>query len=545
MMSLASRVDQTTRASASIDDTAVTTAAAAVTRNTAHPSPQDGVSASIAEETTSDPACTITTETELVATAVTPSAQHDAALQPTAHTAQHGPGHSASDDQVRITRLDSVTTITSSVGAVDRDVVRRVVAEVRDAIGDIPDRTRLSDDRLRALVEQQTTTVLSSQDEQIDRGTVSAIRRAVADELLGFGPLQALLDRDDVSEIMVNGHQNVFVERSGRLEPTTTVFESEEQLLLVIERMVRTSGRRVDQSSPMVDARLPDGSRLNVVLPPLAVDGPSITIRKFTARHLTSAELVARGAMGDDAAALLRAAVEQRMNVIVSGGTGTGKTTMLNVLSSHIGRTERVVTVEDAVELTLDLPNLIRLEARPANTEGAGEVTIRDLVRNSLRMRPDRIVVGEVRGAEALDMLQAMNTGHDGSLSTVHANSPRDAVRRLETMVLFGGIDLPLRAIREQIASAVDLVVQLTRMSDGRRVVSSITEVVGLEGDVVSTADLFTHRTTDTGDELVPTGITSRALGAVPNTPATAAVTGVATTDATHVDAAHIGGEHR
>ncbi|NBU96024.1 MAG: CpaF family protein, partial [Actinobacteria bacterium] len=276
-----------------------------------------------------------------------------------------------------------------------------------------------------------------------------------------------------------------------------------------------------------------------------AVDGPSITIRKFTARHLTSAELVARGAMGNDAAALLRAAVEQRMNVIVSGGTGTGKTTMLNVLSSHIGRTERVVTVEDAVELTLDLPNLIRLEARPANTEGAGEVTIRDLVRNSLRMRPDRIVVGEVRGAEALDMLQAMNTGHDGSLSTVHANSPRDAVRRLETMVLFGGIDLPLRAIREQIASAVDLVVQLTRMSDGRRVVSSITEVVGLEGDVVSTADLFTRRTTDTGDELVPTGVTSRALGAVQNTATTSAVTGVAPTDATHDDVAHIGGVHR
>ncbi|NBU96317.1 MAG: CpaF family protein, partial [Actinobacteria bacterium] len=280
------------------------------------------------------------TDAEPTVAAVTAAAQHEpASQQPDAHIVPHATEHSAVDDQVRITRLDSVATITSSVGAVDRDVVRRIVGEVRDAIGDIPDRTRLSDDRLRALVEQQTTTVLSSQDEQIDRGTVSAIRRAVADELLGFGPLQALLDRDDVSEIMVNGHQNVFVERSGRLEPADTVFESEEQLLLVIERMVRTSGRRVDQSSPMVDARLPDGSRLNVVLPPLAVDGPSITIRKFTARHLTSAELVARGAMGDDAAALLRAAVERRMNVIVSGGTGTGKTTMLNVLSSHIGRT--------------------------------------------------------------------------------------------------------------------------------------------------------------------------------------------------------------
>lgn len=417
--------------------------------------------------------------------------------------------------QVRVTRLDEVTTEAHHSTTIDRDVVLRVVGEVRDAIGEIPDRSRLSDDRLRALVEQQTAAVLSRQDEQLDRVTVIAIRRAVADELLGFGPLQELLDREDVSEIMVNGHRNVFVERSGRLEPADTVFENEEQLLLGIERMVRTSGRRVDQSSPMVDARLPDGSRLNVVLPPLAVDGPSVTIRKFTARHLTSAELVARGAMNDAAAALLQAAVEQRLNVIVSGGTGTGKTTMLNVLSSHIGRTERVVTVEDAVELSLNLPNLIRLEARPANTEGAGEVTIRDLVRNSLRMRPDRIIVGEVRGAEALDMLQAMNTGHDGSLSTVHANTPRDAVRRLETMVLFGGIDLPLRAIREQIASAVDLVVQLTRMNDGRRVVSSITEVVGLEGEVVSIADLFTRQIVGDSEALVPTGVISRTLGVI------------------------------
>jgi len=417
--------------------------------------------------------------------------------------------------QERITRLDEVITEQGHSSTIDRDVVLRVVGEVREAIGDIPDRSRLSDDRLRALVEQQTVAVLSVQDEQLDRVTVTAIRRAVAAELLGFGPLQELLDRDDISEIMVNGHRNVFVERSGRLEAADTVFENEEQLMLGIERMVRTSGRRVDQSSPMVDARLPDGSRLNVVLPPLAVDGPSVTIRKFTEQHLTSTELVSRGAMTDAAAALLQAAVERRMNIIVSGGTGTGKTTMLNVLSSNIGRTERVVTVEDAVELSLDLPNLIRLEARPANTEGAGEVTIRDLVRNSLRMRPDRIIVGEVRGAEALDMLQAMNTGHDGSLSTVHANTPRDAVRRLETMVLFGGIDLPLRAIREQIASAVDLVVQLTRLNDGRRVVSSITEVVGLEGDVVSIADLFTRQMIGDREALSPTGVISRTLGVV------------------------------
>ena len=505
-MSLASRIDATHTTSPQVDTTG-----SAATLNDVHAATQhDDVTPPNVSAPVNTHGTNAVTSPSSKPTPPSPDPSHHDPLSATTPTIK---------DHVRISRLDSVApAITPTAGTVDRDVVRRVVNDVRDAIGEIPDRTRLSDDRLRSLVEQQTTSVLSTRDEQLDRGTVSAIRRAVADELLGFGPLQTLLDHDDVSEIMINGHLNVFVERGGRLEPADTVFESEEQLLLIIDRMVRTSGRRVDQSSPMVDARLPDGSRLNVVLPPLAVDGPSVTIRKFTARHLTSAELVARGAMSRDAAALLHAAVEHRMNVIVSGGTGTGKTTMLNVLSSHIGRAERVVTVEDAVELTLDLPNLIRLEARPANTEGAGEVTIRDLVRNSLRMRPDRIVVGEVRGAEALDMLQAMNTGHDGSLSTVHANSPRDAVRRLETMVLFGGIDLPLRAIREQIASAVNLVVQLTRMSDGRRVVSSITEVVGLEGDVVSTADLFTRRSTDTGDELVPTGVTSRVLGAIPTT---------------------------
>ena len=277
-------------------------------------------------------------------------------------------------------------------------------------------------------------------------------------------------------------------------------------MMKVIERMVRSSGRRVDQSSPMVDARLPDGSRLNVVLPPLAVDGPSITIRKFTCGRLTTNDLVDRGSLSADAATFLETAVLGKSNILVSGGTGTGKTTILNILSSYIGRHERVVTVEDAVELNLDLPNLIRLEARPANSEGAGEISIRDLVRNSLRMRPDRIVVGEVRGQEALDMLQAMNTGHEGSLSTLHANTPRDALRRLETMVLLAGVELPLRAIREQIASAIDLIVQLSRDAEGRRFVSSITEVVGMEGEVVSTADLFVRD----GDELVSTGVTSR-----------------------------------
>jgi len=377
-----------------------------------------------------------------------------------------------------------------------REITQRIVDLVRDAVQDTPERSQLSEAKLRSLVEQRTTEALAAEGPELDRASLSAIRRSVADELLGFGPLQTLLDDASVSEIMINGHENVFVERSGRIERVESAFETAEQLQLVVERMVRTSGRRVDQSSPMVDARLPDGSRLNVVLPPLAVDGASVTVRKFTASHLTSAELVHRGALTEEAAHFLNAAVNQRMNILVSGGTGTGKTTMLNILSSHIDRSERVVTVEDAVELSLDLPNLIR-----------------DLVRNSLRMRPDRIVVGEVRGAEALDMLQAMNSGHDGSLSTLHANAPRDALRRLETMVLFAGIDLPLRAIREQVASAINLIVQLTRTRDGSRIVTSITEVVGLEGDVVSTAELFTRpHGVDGFGPLVPTGVTSRSV---------------------------------
>lgn len=395
-----------------------------------------------------------------------------------------------------------------------REELSAVVDTVRASLQVATREQQLAGEQLRRLAEREVDDILTKH-AIADRQQLMNTRDAVLDELLGYGPLQELLDRSEISEIMVNGHKQIFVERNGCLERTGRSFDSEEHLRAVIDRMVRSSGRRVDQSSPMVDARLPDGSRLNVVLPPLAVDGPSLTIRKFTAQHLTSSDLVERGALSIEAASFLSQAVSQRRNIIVSGGTGTGKTTMLNVLSSHIARSERVVTVEDAVELQLDMPNIIRLESRPANTEGAGSVTIRDLVRNSLRMRPDRIVVGEVRGAEALDMLQAMNTGHDGSLSTLHANNPRDAIRRLETMVLLGGVDLPLRAIREQVASAVDLIVQLTRGADGSRYVSSITEVVGLEGDVVSTAELFHRPHASIHDQtarpgLISTGITSQ-----------------------------------
>lgn len=385
---------------------------------------------------------------------------------------------------------------------------------VRRRLADIPERTSMADDELRRLVSLEVEEVLRNSDVPVGDER-DALRRVVVNELLGFGPLQDLLDDPGVSEIMVNGFKEIWVERAGVIELTDRSFESEDQLLVVIDRMVRSSGRRVDQSSPMVDARLPDGSRLNVILPPLAVDGPAVTVRKFTSAGLTSDDLVASSTLSPEAAEFLGDAVASRMNILVSGGTGTGKTTVLNILSTFIDRDERVVTIEDAVELTLRLPNLVRLEARPGNSEGAGEVNVRELVRNSLRMRPNRIIVGEVRSGETIDMLQAMNTGHEGSLSTVHANSPRDALRRIETMILLAGLDLPLRAVREQIASAIDLVVHLTRDSRGRRYVTTITEVSGMESDVVTTADLFVREAPMNGDgvpRLVPTGLVSRRL---------------------------------
>ena len=389
--------------------------------------------------------------------------------------------------------------------------VQRMADTVRARLADLPDRGGLSDERLRVVVESEVSNLVDT--EGLGEQLQASLRDAVLDELLGFGALQDLLDDASISEIMVNGLRGIWVECDGTLHQTSRTFASTDQMLRVIDRMVHSAGRRVDQASPMVDARLPDGSRLNVVLPPLAVDGPSLTIRKFTSAGLTINDLVHQGSLDVDSAAFLEAAVRAHLNILVSGGTGTGKTTMLNVLSSFIGRDERVVTVEDAVELTLDLPNLVRLEARPPNTEGSGEVTIRDLVRNALRMRPNRIVVGEVRGWETIDMLQAMNTGHEGSLSTVHANSPRDALRRLETMTMLGGVDLPLRAIREQIAASIDVIVHLARDARGRRFVSEIAEVEGMESDVIAMADLFVRPKSNDGVEpLRRTAVTSRRL---------------------------------
>jgi pilus assembly protein CpaF len=350
----------------------------------------------------------------------------------------------------------------------------------------------LTNEQLTTFVRQELGQVVDAESAPLSAGERQRMVDEICHDVLGYGPLQQFLQDSTVTEIMVNAEHAIYVERSGRLHRTNARFLSEDHLRRVIEKIVSQVGRRIDESSPMVDARLPDGSRVNAIIPPLAVDGPSLTIRKFAADPYQVNDLISFGTMTPAIADLLSACVRGRLNILVSGGTGTGKTTLLNVLSSFIPAEERIVTVEDAVELQLHQDHVVRLESRPPNIEGKGEVAIRDLVRNSLRMRPDRIVVGETRGGEALDMLQAMNTGHDGSLSTVHANAPRDAIARLETMVLMAGMDLPSRAIREQVASAIDLIVQLTRMRDGTRRISHVTEVIGMEGEVVTLSDIFT-----------------------------------------------------
>jgi len=349
----------------------------------------------------------------------------------------------------------------------------------------------LSEDDLQEIVSVELDLAMEGEAAPFSAEERKALVRQIREDILGYGPIHMFLEDDSITEIMVNAEERIYVERDGKIEETEARFASRQHLRRVIDRIVAQVGRRIDESSPMVDARLPDGSRVNAVIPPLAVDGPVLTIRVFAKEPFRVDDLIELGTMSPEVADLIRAVIEGKLNVLVSGGTGTGKTTLLNVLSGFIPDDERIVTIEDAVELQLHQRHVIRLESRPPNVEGRGEVKIRDLVRNALRMRPDRIVVGEVRGGEALDMLQAMNTGHEGSLSTVHSNSPRDTLSRLETMVLMAGVDLPARAIREQIAAAVDLIVHLSRMRDGSRRIVQISEVVGMEGDTITIQDVF------------------------------------------------------
>ena len=398
-----------------------------------------------------------------------------------------------------------------------KELKERAAQELFRRIGSRLNDPSLTEERLHQMAREELSRIVAA--EQVALSTVERNRliTEIGADVLGFGPLETMLDDEAVTEIMVNRFDQIYIERAGRLYESRLKFTGEPQLRRVIERIVSRVGRRIDESSPLVDARLDDGSRVNAIIPPLAVDGSSLTIRKFSRTPLTVDNLISYDTMNREMADLLDAAVRGRLSILVSGGTGTGKTTLLNVLSANIPNDERIITIEDAVELQLQQEHVVRLESRPANIEGRGEITIRDLVRNSLRMRPDRIVIGEVRGAEALDLLQAMNTGHEGSISTIHANSPRDAIARLETLVLMAGMDLPLRAIREQIASAIDIIVQISRMRDGTRRVVSVTEVQGMESDVVTMQDAFAFDYAAGIDEdgrfrghAIPTGVRPR-----------------------------------
>ena len=360
---------------------------------------------------------------------------------------------------------------------------------------------RMKADELATLVSSHLDEALRSAEVSLPSSKRAQFVREVAADLLGYGPLEPLLHDPDVTEIMCNGIDEIYVERHGKIVRTGASFIDESQFRQVIEKIVARVGRRIDESSPMVDARLPDGSRVNAVIPPVSVHGPVLTIRRFPEKAYEVKDLIAFGSLTVDTAVFLEACVRAKLNILVTGGTGTGKTTILNVISSFIPLDDRIITIEDAAELRLNQPHVVTLESRPPNVEGAGEIKIRDLLRNALRMRPDRIIVGEVRGPEALDMLQAMNTGHEGSLTTLHCNSPRDALSRLETLVLMAGFDLPVRAIRTQIASAIDLIVHLDRFGDGSRRTTAITEIQGMESDIITIQDVFSFVFTTGGKE--------------------------------------------
>jgi pilus assembly protein CpaF len=388
-------------------------------------------------------------------------------------------------------------------------LVTRIHARLAASIGRSIDTA--SSESVRALINDQFPAALDEEKVSLSRTDRLRLQDAVLAEVVGYGPIQDVLSDDNVSEVMVNGAKQVWIEREGKLHLTDISFSDDDHVLRVIQRIVAPLGRRCDESSPMVDARLPDGSRVNAIIPPLSLIGPTLTIRKFRKVPYGPMELLKNATLTSEALQFLAASVKGRMNVVVAGGSGAGKTTFLNTLSNFISERERIVTIEDAAELQLQQLHVLTLESRPPNAEGRGEVAIRDLFRNALRMRPDRVIIGECRGPEALDMLQAMNTGHDGSLTTIHANGPRDALSRIETMVLMSGADLPLRAIREQIVAAIDLVVFVERMQDGSRKVTQVSEVRGLEGDVITMQDIFAFDTRTAADrmrtDLRPTGI--------------------------------------
>ncbi len=388
-------------------------------------------------------------------------------------------------DEFRLKRAPAVRS-KDTMSSIKERIQDKLLAEI-DPKMDIT-----KTDEIRRTMEDLFNQILSTEAIILSRSERQKLFEQIVAEILGFGPLEPLLNDDTVSEIMVNGPNHIYVEQKGRITRTSLSFENDDHVLRIIDRIVSPLGRRIDESQPLADARLPDGSRVNAIIPPLALNGPTLTIRKFSKTPLTIENLIQFGSITPEASEFLRACVIGRLNVVVSGGTGSGKTTLLNICSNFIPDNERIITVENAAELQLAKEHVVTLESRPPNIEGKGEISIRELVINCLRMRPDRIVVGECRGGEALDMLQAMNTGHDGSLTTAHANSPRDTVSRLETMCLMAGMDLPVRAIREQIASAVDVIVQQARLRDGSRKVIAITEVQGMEGDVVVLSDIFT-----------------------------------------------------
>lgn len=411
-------------------------------------------------------------------------------------------------------RDDVVTRPGSSRDQEDNTFIDLKVRVQNRLISELDPKLDLSNTaKVRQQVEEVFNAVLDSESVVLSRAERNRMFESIAADIMGFGPLEELLAQDDISEIMVNGPKKIYVERKGKLVKSDVVFNGDEHVMRIIDRIVAPLGRRCDESSPMVDARLPNGSRVNAVIRPIALDGPTITIRKFRKESLTVEDLIRFGTLSSEMAEFLGACVQARLNMVVSGGTGSGKTTTLNVLSSFIPEDERVITVENAAELQLRQDHVVRLESRPPNVEGKGEITIRDLVINCLRMRPERIIVGECRGGETLDMLQAMNTGHDGSMTTCHANTPRDALARIETMCLMAGMDLPVRAIREQMASAVEVVIQQSRLKDGSRKITNIAEVQGMEGDVVVMQDIFAFEQTGLDERgrivgtLRPTGI--------------------------------------